>query len=185
MATHTCPNCGAKLETRIIITLAGNRQRNGRTKTFEQSVPFVPTGRISSFIWRLVLNRPLHVQKSPHIEVRSVIKTTPTQTLINQLEIPATEHDIQQLAGLYCNPPGGLGLNWARGTTTARLNFSQTKHNRIADSFIQLRFLEVSRGTADNPKGYDLTDAGKRFLRHYLPQNTGVYNEKLHHVNKQ
>jgi len=166
---HKCPSCGAKLEIRTLISLVGNRQRRKykqRSGAFEQ-VAHTPTGRISSFVWGVIFGKPLLAQQQSNIVVESWMIPSEKERLITKLELPATEVEVEKLAQLYCDPPRGWGMGWARDTTTGKTPLSQTKHNRITDAFRRLGFLRVSRGTEENPTQYRLTRAGKRFLGHY------------------
>ena len=177
----TCKNCGARHELKIITTLAEKTRRG----TFQQVTNFPPLNPVSRFFWFMRGNK-YQLPPPPNVVVRVENIVTPKKQLITELEIPATEAQVMELARLYCDRPGGLGFSWARKCTTRLTNFGQTFHNQITDSFRRLGFLEVGRGSEDNPTLYQLTDAGRRFLRHYLPPAPdGVYVENLDPVNKQ
>lgn len=156
MPTCKCPNCGARLEYRFFLALP-ERQRE-RANLFHSTAP-MPTGLIRSFFHRVVRNRPLHPPRQPDIVVRSEIKTSPRQMLINEYKLDATPAQLKALAILYVE----RSEHWSRDTTHAARVGSTTWHNKIATAFRELRFLEQYQHNR-----YRLTDAGRRFLRHYL-----------------
>jgi hypothetical protein len=155
MPTCKCPNCGARLEYRFLLYLDEPRQRVS-PGLFQSTAP---TGLLRSFVHRVVRNRPLRRPETPGIVVRSEIKTSRYQTLINEYKLDATPAQLKALAILYVE----RGEHWSRDTTHAARVGSTTWHNKIALAFRELRFLEQYQHNR-----FRLTDAGKRFLRHYL-----------------
>lgn len=167
MARHfDCPNCGASLEIPFIRLARRWKRKSDRPRSgqFEQTADLLTTDPPRSLLgsaWYFLVrggkySRPF---RPAHITVRSEIKTSPQQMLINELELPATESEIAELADLYIR----RGESWARDRTTAETSLSQYSHNKVKNAFVALRFLEEI-----NYNRYELTDAGRRFLRHYL-----------------
>jgi hypothetical protein len=136
----------------------------------------VPTGGISSFIHRVILGRPLQYQPPPqtHIHVSSEVKTSRTQMLMNEMDIPLSDQQAAELAHAYL----ALGLAWSRANTVQHTSLSQPMHNKVTEAFRQLNF--VSQVHA---RQYSLTDAGYRFLRHFDPTPPPPHSAYVAHEN--
>ena len=162
-----CPNCGCRLDAKIILSNPGQKQAGQR---FESIVP--PPSIVGQFWHFMVRGRRFQRKPTdPHIIVRSETKTSPHQILINQLKLPITVDEARELARVYLV----LNCSWSRESSTVRAGLSQTKHNKLAASFVALKFLQT---TTNNR--YELTASGRRFLSHYLPVKVeGIVNERL------
>jgi len=163
----TCPNCGCRLDAKIILSNPGQKEAGQR---FESVAP--PPSVIGQFWHFMVRGRRFQRKPTdPHIIVRSEIKTDSHQIKINQSQLPITIDEARELARVYLV----LNCTWSRESSTTRAGLSQTKHNKLAASFVSLGFLQK---TTNNR--YELTPPGEWFLRHYLPVKVeGVVNEQL------
>ena len=164
MTTIKCPNCGSRHR----LALFPIRGPKKSSKTFEHAAnTSPPTGpglikAAMSLIWFMKGNQPVE-EKTHKFIVRSEIKASKHQILINELSIPATEQELRDLARKYIN----YGLSWSRHNSTTGTCITQPKHLDIQNAFIGLRFLDQA-----NSRKYQLTDAGQRFLRHFAPSAT-------------
>jgi hypothetical protein len=165
--THTCVNCGYKNKIKVALFNADKppARRNYQSGTFHSMARWddePPKSWLGSFWHVVVRGRPLRYRPQPqtHIRVSSEIKTSPTQMLMNELDIPLSDRQASELAHVYL----ALGLQWSRANTVANTSLSQPQHNTIHAAFQKLNF--VSRV---NSRRYDLTNAGYRFLRHFNP----------------
>jgi len=165
MAKHKCPNCGHPLKLAVFSDAPRQRTNNQRGYFQSNQLDSQPTVKTPDWLWVLFgsgrWSKPERDNKV--VEVRSVIQTTARQTLINQLKLPVIVEELEELARLYVD----LGYSWSRPTTTNNTSLSQDKHNLLNKAFLELMFVEQV-----NSRQYRLTEAGIRFLRHYLPPTT-------------
>jgi hypothetical protein len=117
----------------------------------------------------VVQDKPLK-QRQPrrYVEVRSEVKVSPGQMLINNLTLPLTERQAQELAYTYLV----LGLSWSRDNTENNTSLSQGHHIQLTDSFVDLMMVEkiVKQRPGRQPHiRYKLLPHGKRFLRQFNP----------------
>ncbi|MHC4687965.1 MAG: hypothetical protein ACYTEW_27235 [Planctomycetota bacterium] len=98
--THKCANCGYHNRIKVALFSAEKDKPHrasspGMFHSTEQwnATKKVPTGGISSFIHRVILGRPLQYQPPPqtHIHVSSEVKTSRTQMLMNEMDIPLSD----------------------------------------------------------------------------------------------
>lgn len=161
-AVCKCPNCGARLKIGLFqVEKQYNRTKPNGNGTFHSTaMGLPPQGKVRSFFWFMRGNKAAPPEPVTTVRVISEIKTSPHQMLIRELNLPVNEDELIAIARVYI----GLGLEWSRENTTNHTNpyVSQTKHRNVQKSFLYLKFLEQQ-----GPTKYRLTDAGRRFLRHY------------------
>jgi hypothetical protein len=153
MTTIKCPSCGNR--HRVALFPIQKRQ-----STFTSEQPFFSNnlfGEVHRFFWFMAGNRPAKQPKN--LTINSIIKTSKYQILINKLEIPASTNDLRQLAIVYTDH----NKSWSRKNSTSGTKVTQPTHLKIQETFLELHFLQRLSITQ-----YTLTEAGYRFLRHFI-----------------
>lgn len=138
------------------------RVEQSNKQVFQSTMPFFKKGiigELQSFLWHMKGN--VYKPDDKKIIVPITIKPNKHQILLDEYEIPATELDLRQLARVYID----FGFSWSRANSTTNTQVSQTTHLKVQDAFLRLRFLERL-----NSNQYALTEAGKRFLRHFASE---------------
>jgi hypothetical protein len=168
--THTCVNCGYRNRIKVALFNADKppARRSYQSGTFHSTAHWddePPTGPgwwtgLKSFVY-VMRGRPLRYRPpTTHIRVSSEVKTSRTQMLMNEMDIPLSDRQASELAHCYLS----LGLQWSRANTVDNTSLSQPQHNTIHKAFQNLNFVSQV-----NSRRYDLTNAGYRFLRHFNP----------------
>ncbi len=154
LTTIKCPSCGNRHRVALFPIQKTQRQSLESVQPFFSNSWF---GRVRHFFWYMSDNRP--VVQARKLVVRSEIRTSKHQMLINELEVLASTNDLRQLANIYVQK----NLSWSRFNSTDTTRVTQPTHLKVQKTFEGLRFLERVNATQ-----YTLTDAGYRFLRHFI-----------------
>ena len=159
MSVHKCPNCGASLNSKVILELNNPRASAGWfNSTVNYSSPSRrPTSKFGWWRW-IIFGEGRHLPDPPSnlVRVEVDLRTADNQMKINGGLFPLPIDKLRPVAQYYVLP----GAKWNRENNT-RVGLSQPEHHKLKYFLLDVGLLDVV-----NAREYRLNRAGLLCMRH-------------------